>query len=516
MEMDGPIHRRGTKLIPTVQNPFANSPTWTWYEILKGAWIVCWLLFARVTTLMVVCIIEVVVASLAVVGTRLTKDRGCIYHAKPFARWRYWLMAPLQPLNRIALACFGYWPGGIKVNDMRKDKSRQTRILVVAPHMTFLDSLMIAVAFPPVPSGVGFTGILDFPVFRSLAIAAQTVFVDRTDTASRAGCKEIIQMRAQDDWPGPPMMIFPEGVITNGTALIQFKAGAFAPGRPVTPVCLRYPWKHYNPSGCGKNYHVHIAFLRTLLQFANFCQIDILDVYEPSVAEANDPILFASNVRKVMANHLDVPCTEQSYEDARLAHASKAHMGSDFEISELKSLYGFTYTDCIEYLEVFDRFDTKSSGSISYPAFQQVVQTHLFGYARKKTSVENLFAFFDQGKSGAIEFREFAQVASVVLGRSSSVSRVKLAFLIYDLAGDNRVQKTLVHNVLNGSAGSAKMLVADAIGNADENGSVDWIEFNALTESEPKLLTVAMEILSEVLSTKSKTICEEKESKKKA
>ena len=45
--------------------------------------------------------------------------------------------------------------------------------------------------------------------------------------------------------------------------------------------------------------------------------------------------LYASSVcplPKVMAAHLDVPCTEQSYEDAFFAFGSRAHVGSDFEV----------------------------------------------------------------------------------------------------------------------------------------------------------------------------------------
>ena len=38
----------------------------------------------------------------------------------------------------------------------------------------------------------------------------------------------------QKDWN--QIAIFPEGTCTNGTVLINFKAGAFNPGVPVQPV----------------------------------------------------------------------------------------------------------------------------------------------------------------------------------------------------------------------------------------------------------------------------------------
>jgi len=39
------------------------------------------------------------------------------------------------------------------------------------------------------------------------------------------------------------VMIFPEGTCTNRSCLITFKSGAFYPGVPVQPVCIRYPNK---------------------------------------------------------------------------------------------------------------------------------------------------------------------------------------------------------------------------------------------------------------------------------
>ena len=40
----------------------------------------------------------------------------------------------------------------------------------------------------------------------------------------------------------PPLLIFPEGALTNGKVLIQFRAGAFDAEVPVTPVVIEYPY----------------------------------------------------------------------------------------------------------------------------------------------------------------------------------------------------------------------------------------------------------------------------------
>lgn len=39
----------------------------------------------------------------------------------------------------------------------------------------------------------------------------------------------------------PQIIIFPEGTCTNRSCLLSFKPGAFYPGVPVQPVCIKYP-----------------------------------------------------------------------------------------------------------------------------------------------------------------------------------------------------------------------------------------------------------------------------------
>ena len=69
----------------------------------------------------------------------------------------------------------------------------------------------------------------------------QPVYVWREDPNSRQNTiKEIIRrVTSPDEWQ--QILIFPEGTCTNRTGLITFKPGAFYPGVPVQPVCIRYP-----------------------------------------------------------------------------------------------------------------------------------------------------------------------------------------------------------------------------------------------------------------------------------
>jgi lysophosphatidylcholine acyltransferase/lyso-PAF acetyltransferase len=56
----------------------------------------------------------------------------------------------------------------------------------------------------------------------------------------------------------------------------------------------------------------------SLCQFVNFMHIEYLEEYEPSAAEKADPMLYASNVRKLMASKLGVEyVTDHDFSDLR-------------------------------------------------------------------------------------------------------------------------------------------------------------------------------------------------------
>ena len=76
------------------------------------------------------------------------------------------------------------------------------------------------------------------PIFGRIAAALSTIFVDRKDPESKRKTARAIIERAQSAaWP--PVLVFPEGTCTNGSALISFKVGAFLPEVAVQPVLLR-------------------------------------------------------------------------------------------------------------------------------------------------------------------------------------------------------------------------------------------------------------------------------------
>jgi len=320
-------------------------------------------------------------------------------------------------------------------------------------------------------------------------------------------------------------MIFPEGTTTNGRMLIQFKVGAFSPVKPILPVLLRYRFRHYDFTWVGGNSNMGMCILRMMLQFANFCTVVVLDLYTPSEEEINDPILFANNVRTVMASKLGVPTTEHSYDDMWFsADAGKARISQDFELCKLKELYALDLEELKVILKRFKEFDSDQSGTISRSEFARALSLE----NRPEASLDQFFSFFDTDGSGHISYREFVQGIALLSDKCSWESQAKLAFLIHDVEGTGRVKVDRLRESLDRALGTSashgdhsparKVLSQSAVGSTAD---LDFDAFCELLRKDPELLESTLQaskarlgISFEDATAEAKRLRAEKEKKK--
>ncbi|EKF32315.1 hypothetical protein MOQ_003838 [Trypanosoma cruzi marinkellei] len=115
-----------------------------------------------------------------------------------------------------------------------------------------------------------------------------------------------------------PLLVFPETCYTNSRALIQFQTDVFAAGLPVQPLLVRHMYTHFDPSWCGAMRSLTGMLLRTMCQVYNTVELTYLPVYDPSPEEQEDAMLYAENVRRVMAHAMKVPTTQHNKTDVRL------------------------------------------------------------------------------------------------------------------------------------------------------------------------------------------------------
>ncbi|XP_011200429.2 lysophosphatidylcholine acyltransferase [Bactrocera dorsalis] len=190
---------------------------------------------------------------------------------------------------------------------------KQAPIMVVAPHSSYVDSIIVVATGPP--SIVAKRETSDIPLLGKIINFAQPIYVQREDPNSRQNTiREIVERaRSEEEWP--QVVIFSEGTCTNRKALIKFKPGAFYPGVPVQPVLLKYPNKYDSFTWTWDGPGVLKLLWMTMAQFYSRCEIEFLPVYTPSEEEKVDANLYAKNVRDVMAKALGVPTSEYSFED---------------------------------------------------------------------------------------------------------------------------------------------------------------------------------------------------------
>ncbi|GJN32050.1 hypothetical protein PR202_gb20522 [Eleusine coracana subsp. coracana] len=214
-----------------------------------------------------------------------------------------------RALARAMLFVFGfYWipethRGLPNAEDVHQDQSKELERpgAVVSNHVSYVDILYhMSASFP---SFVAKESVSRLPLVGIISKCLGCIFVQRESKASDSqGVSGAVTERVQEvcqDKNSPMMLLFPEGTTTNGDYLLPFKTGAFLAGVPVQPVILRYPYRRFSPAWDSMDGAHHVFLL--LCQFVNYLEVVRLPIYYPSKQEKDDPKLYASNVRKLIA-----------------------------------------------------------------------------------------------------------------------------------------------------------------------------------------------------------------------
>lgn len=243
-------------------------------------------------------------------------------NSRPVSGWRKCLQKVSCAAGRLCCRCMGFQVSktGVQVSQA------EAPVLIVAPHSTFFDAL--AVFWTGLPFIVNREENRRIPLIGKCVEFAQAIFVKREEKDSREACKTEIRRRCDPDLPEPweQFLIFPEGTTTNRRALMSFKPGGFLPGQPVQPVLLKY---HLAPerdtvSWTWDQPHGFLAcFFLTACHWDTQVELEFLPPYRPGPEEQADPILFASNVRRLMAASLGVQLCDLSFEDIKTKYSGR-------------------------------------------------------------------------------------------------------------------------------------------------------------------------------------------------
>ncbi|KAJ6675692.1 PHOSPHOLIPID ACYLTRANSFERASE [Salix viminalis] len=201
-------------------------------------------------------------------------------------------------------------------------KNRKRLGAIISNHVSYLDILYhMSASFP---SFVAKRSVAKLPLVGLISKCLGCVYVQRESKSSDfKGVSGIVTERvkeAHENSSAPMMMLFPEGTTTNGDFLLPFKTGAFLATAPVRPVILRYPYKRFSPAWDSISGALHVFYL--FCQFINHMEAIWLPVYYPSQEEKDDPKLYASNVRRLMAREGNLTMSDIGLAEKRIYHTA--------------------------------------------------------------------------------------------------------------------------------------------------------------------------------------------------
>lgn len=348
-------------------------------------------LIGLITSLLILWVVGIVIA------------RGLTMDA-PVAGWR----KKLYPLARFLSRCVFFF-ASIQWISIRGKPDMNVPIMAIAPHTGFLDSLLTTyLNFVTVVGRIGSDQVV---LFGNLTKMTQPLIVDRESKQARTdSIKQIIdRCNSKQDWP--PVSLFVEGTCTNSRALCKFKAGAFVPGKPVQPVCIRYSrlmdidnvsWTWQGPTW------YEIVWLN-LCQLHTTVEFHFLDVYNPNEEERANAELFSENVRIQMGNYLNLPLSNFSFDDGRaLMKAQQCKLPwtiGQFKVEDLKaSLQGISTDAILNIITLYSKLANLSTGMCYLDSFCAKLGLVVDGQA------ERFFRLFDKNNKEQFSFEQFINV----------------------------------------------------------------------------------------------------------
>ncbi|KAL0017224.1 hypothetical protein SO802_004293 [Lithocarpus litseifolius] len=234
-----------------------------------------------------------------------------------------------RSLSRVMLFVFGfYW---IKETYRIPDSTAQGKEeseeperpgAIISNHVSYIDILYHM--HSSFPSFVAKRSVGKLPLVGLISKCLGCVYVQRESKSSDfKGVSGVVTERVREAYQNksaPMMMLFPEGTTTNGDYLLPFKTGAFLSTVPVRPVILRYPYRRFSPAWDSISGVRHVIYL--LCQFVNHLEVVRLPIYCPSQQEKDDPKLYASNVRRLMASEGNLIMSDIGLPEKRAYHAA--------------------------------------------------------------------------------------------------------------------------------------------------------------------------------------------------
>merc|ERR1711934_111060 len=224
----------------------------------------------------------------------------------------------LQATARVVLFLLGVVY--IEIDDKRTEKSGTARIMV-SNHVSYLDILVIMSLYGTSYSFVAQSRLKEAAWLRRVCDSFGIIWIDQNKADGTT--KRMLQATNG----GKKIVLFPEGLMANGEAMLRFRRGAFVLGQPVKPICIK--WANIHPdknlgrvnfspaarphimSTPAKVFHI----LRLMGQPTTPVKVVLLDDYAPSPMEVAQPEKFAENVRGIISAQVGCELSDRTFLD---------------------------------------------------------------------------------------------------------------------------------------------------------------------------------------------------------
>lgn len=209
------------------------------------------------------------------------KARGKLY-----VRWQVGVFCLMRPLlwilgitkiNRVKVSIKDF------IGDYKSDKHpNEVAPIVVSNHVSILDM------FYYLAKNVSFLSkdtAAKAPLVGMFAIARQNIFLDRASLEDRQRVLELIKertARVKSHGDISPLLIFPEGTVSNGRSLIGFKKGAFQSGDLIKIYLLKYNPEEGDFIFSMSNMSTIYSMLLSMSKLSNTIEeIEIIEPFDP-------------------------------------------------------------------------------------------------------------------------------------------------------------------------------------------------------------------------------------------
>lgn len=196
--------------------------------------------------------------------------------------------------------------------------------LVVSNHVSYADMffyLMKRVSFLS-KDGVGKTPLIGWH-----ATARHSIYLNRADEKDRSKVLDLIKervARVKEKGDLYPLLIFPEGTISNGRSLLSFKKGAFFSGDPIKIYVIKYNSEHQTIASIINISALSAWFITICQPFNDLELFEYKEAFDPEYVykkygiSKDDPNAWekvAAEVKTLMAFVSNMQETEDTYRE---------------------------------------------------------------------------------------------------------------------------------------------------------------------------------------------------------